>query len=865
MSPKELDALRLQLDDLLEKGFIKPSKSPWGFPVLFAKKKDGSLRLCVDYRALNKVTVKNRLIPPRVEELLDRLGKARFFSKLDLAAGYHQIRLCPNDTEKTAFRTRYGHFEYTVMPFGLCNAPATFQGMMNSIFHELVDQCLVVYLDDILVFSETAELHLSDLRKVLQLLDANQLFAKKSKCKFFVQEIEFLGHIISPEGIAVDQGKTDSIKNWPTPKNIPELQSFLGLAGYYRRFIKNFAGTSAILTDLLKKNTKFTWTAAHESAFSHLKHLLTIAPVLKAPNFSRTFIVSTDASLVAVGGVLSQEFPDGLHPICFESKKLNDAETNYPVHELECLAIVHCFKKWRCYLEGADVVVQTDHKSLQYLQSQKQLSRRMTRWAAFLQQFEFQITYLKGKDNLVADALSRTGNNDSVDEEPTQLHIIEETDWPEYMPEVLATGQVPKKIDKELQSLLESEKKYFEFKNEILYRIVGEKRVPFVPFAFRADLVSKFHKSNGHLAPSSTYKLFKERYWWPKLKQDFLEWITKCPECQLLANPNRINQEELHPLPVSFIRPFSRWGIDFVGILPKTPRGNAWLLVAVDYCTKWPIAKPVPDSTAKVVSDFIMEEIITNFGVPDEIVSDRGPAFNSAVIEELLDQFKVKHLMTSAYHPRTNGVVERFNGTIGRMIAKYCHKHTNQWDLYVNSCLLAARVRLHHATGFSPFFLVYGTKAKLPGDITLPNISEDSEQLDHCGQRLEEINQIQRHRTAAIESLEAQRTKMKAMFDSKIKSKENINVGDFVLVRNESGKKFAVKWFGPVRVTAKLNKGTFEVCSLKGKRWPHRIHRDRLKLAKYTPALAREAMLPKFRTAKTSELRKDAFTRGEML
>jgi hypothetical protein len=847
MSPLELDTLKEQINSLLRKGFIQPSKSAWGFPVLFAKKKDGSLRLCVDYRALNKITVKNRLTPPRVEELLDRLGSATIFSKLDLSSGYHQIRLEQADAEKTAFRTRYGHFEYKVMPFGLCNAPATFQGLMNSIFKECVDEFVVIYLDDILVFSRSETEHELHLETVLRILQANNLFVKLSKCRFFSSSIEFLGHIVSSRGISVDPAKTQAIAAWPRPSSKKDIQSFLGLAGYYRRFIDNFAGASAILSDLLRADVNFSWTPAHESYFNLLKKLLTTPPILKVPDFNKKFILGTDASIIAVGGVLSQEFTDGIHPICFTSKKLNEAEKNYATHEQECLAIIHCFKKWRCYLEGSEVVVQTDHKSLQYLQTQKQLSRRMTRWASFLQQFQFTIEYVKGPTNVVADALSRVELEECNQESEQQLLAIVQSDWPEYIPEVLLTGRVPDTVNKELKDLLQSETKNFVFENQKLYRVTENLKVQFVPFSERAELVVTFHRAVGHLAANSIAGLITERYWWPSIKTDIPLWISTCAECQLHAGPDRNNKEELHPLPVRNLRPFARWGIDFVGPLPKTPSGNKWLLVAIDYVTKWPIAKAVKTATSEAVADFIENEIILNFGVPDEIVSDRGQSFNSAVIESLLDSFRIKHLMSSAYHPRTNGAVERLNGTLGKMLAKYSHKQKTNWDQYLNSCILAARIRIHNATGFSPFYLVYGSNVKIPGDMALPNLTDEIDSIDHTGERLQEINSLQAHRQEAIKQLEKQRDAMKSRYDKKLKPNVRaLEIGDFALVRNEVPKKLHPNWFGPVKVVAKLANGLYQVVKLNGEAWPYRIHRDRLKLAKMTPELANHAILPKF-------------------
>jgi transposase InsO family protein len=425
------------------------------------------------------------------------------------------------------------------------------------------------------------------------------------------------------------------------------------------------------------------------------------------------------------------------------------------------------------------------------------------------------------------------------------------------MLEVLQTGEMPTHLTEEMKNLLESEKPNFLLQDGSLYRLHQNAKIPFIPFAKRADLVASFHHSNGHMAPSSLTDLILQRYWWPSIKSDIPKWIRECAECQLHGKSSQKNQEELHPLPVRYIRPFSRWGIDFIGALPKTTKGNRWLLVAIDYCTKWPIARATKSATAETVAEFIENEIILNFGVPDEIVSDRGPAFNSATIEALLESYRIKHLMSSAYHPRTNGVAERYNAVIGKMIAKYSHKNRATWDLYVNTCLLASRIRLHKSTGFSPFYLVYGCKVKIPGDPTVPIIMKELDEYDSVGTRLNEINQIQEHRKLALNSLEQQRNYMKSNFDKNLPDKKYIlKEGDFVLVRNEAPKKLQTRWFGPVRILHIFPNGLYEVVTLKNEKWPYRIHHDRLKPATLTQDLIDKSVLPTFKKDKRTGVRK---------
>ncbi|GJP59195.1 hypothetical protein CLOP_g9431 [Closterium sp. NIES-67] len=339
LNQPELEELRRQLDYLLEKGFVRPSTSPFAAPILFTPKKDGGLRMCIDYRALNRVTIKSRYPIPRADELIDQLRGAKFFSKIDLRGGYHQIRVNEADCYKTAFRTRYGSYEYTVMPFGLTNAPSTFQLTMNEVFRPLLDKCVIVYLDDILIYSTTREQHLKDLEAVFSLLQQHRLITKGSKCEFLKQELEFLGHVISINGVKIDPKKIATIQDWKPPANLRELQSFLGFVNYVRRFIPNMAEVTSPLTDLLKKGKFYEWGGEQQAAFDQLKLFLTTPPVLRIADPHRPFELITDASDLAVGAVLLQDFGEGLQPIAYESRKLNPAERNYPVHDKELLAV----------------------------------------------------------------------------------------------------------------------------------------------------------------------------------------------------------------------------------------------------------------------------------------------------------------------------------------------------------------------------------------------------------------------------------------------------------------------------------------------------------------------------------------------
>ena len=402
-APAELRELKAQLEDLLSKGFIRPSISPWGAPVLFVKKKDGSLRLCIDYRQLNRVTIRNQYPLPRIDELFDQLQGSRVYSKIDLRSRYHQLRVQESDVPKTAFRTRYGHYEFLVMPFGLTNAPAAFMDLMNRVFQPYLDRFVIVFIDDILVYSGSSEEHSEHLRIVLQTLRERQLYAKLSKCQFWLDRVAFLGHVISVEGVSVDPQKIEAVVNWKPPKNVSEVRSFLGLAGYYRKFVEGFSKIAAPLTKLTRKDVKYDWVDACQKSFDELKSRLTSAPVLVLPNGRDGFVVYSDASRQGLGCVLMQND----RVIAYASRQLKKHEQNYPTHDLELAAVVFALKIWRHYLYGVPCRIFTNHKSLKYIFTQKELNLRQRRWLELIKDYDCIIDYHPGKANVVADALSR--------------------------------------------------------------------------------------------------------------------------------------------------------------------------------------------------------------------------------------------------------------------------------------------------------------------------------------------------------------------------------------------------------------------------------------------------------------------------
>ena len=665
MSTQALDKLKTQLKELTEHGYIQPSVSPFGASVLFVPKKNGSLRMCVDYRALNKATVRNRYPLPRIEELLDRLGDAKVFTKIDLRSGYHQIRVHPDDVPKTAFKTRYGHFEFLVLPFGLTNAPATFMHLMHSIFREHLDTFVIIFLDDILVYSRSLEEHKTHVRQALEILRKHKLYAKMTKCSFFQQEVEYLGHIVGSDGVKPDPAKIKAIKEWKQPENLKELRSFLGLAGYYRRFIQDFAKIATPLTNLTRKKTPYKWTSREDAAFTELKTKLTEAPVLKTADPDQEYIVTFDGSDTAVGAVLSQVYESGDHPVAFESRKMNSAEANYPTHERELLAVIHALRTWRHYLEGKKFKVITDHYSLKYLMTQPNLSKRQARWLDFLAEFDYEVIHKPGKSNVVADALSR-------------LYMIECLS----ISEVELDAKLLRKLedeyaqDEESKAIFEHPDRHPNFKvlNQRIYWVDDGRLRLYVPSGnLRSAVMSELHDAHcsGHLGIKRTSDLVKRDFYWPSLESDVTEFVRSCDACQCNKPSNQRSAGLLQPLEI----PHNRWekvNIDLITHLPKTRAGYDALLVMVDYGTKMVVLRPTKGTaTAVDVAKIFVDSVVRVHGLPRIIVSDRDSKFTSHFWKEVFKNMGTTLAMSSGFHPQTDGQTERANRTIEEIMRAF--------------------------------------------------------------------------------------------------------------------------------------------------------------------------------------------------
>jgi hypothetical protein len=564
MPPNELVKLKTQLQDLLEKGFIRPSSSPWGWPAIFVKKKDQTLRMCMDYRPLNEVTIKNKYPLPRINILFDQLTGAWVFSKIDLRSGYHQIRIRPEDIPKTAFTTWYGLFEYSVMSFGLTNAPTHFTYLMNLVFMLELDKFVVVFIDNILIYSKNQEEHAKHLRIVLTCLREHQLYVKFTKCVFWLEEIQFLGHILSAKGIAVDPSKVKDILEWKSPTSIHQVRSFLGLAGYYRRFVPDFSKIVKPITGLLKNDTKFDWSSKCNEAFEQLKVLLTTAPVLAQPDIEKPFDVYCDASGSELGCVLMQEG----RVIAYVSRQLRRHEEHYPTHNLELAAVVHALKIWRHYLLGNLCHLYTDHKSLKYIFTQLELNMRQRRWLELIKDYDLEIHYHLGKANVVADALShkaschcitvRTPNttlcqemeklNLGIVQQGTLTHLKLESVLLQRIIDAQRTNKGMKYIHEKMEDVKancfrKDDQGVIWFKDRIVVPKDAE---------VRQQILDEAHLSwySIHLGSTKMYQDLKQHYWWTKMKIEIALYVAKCDTCRRVKAIHMKAAGPLQSLPI---------------------------------------------------------------------------------------------------------------------------------------------------------------------------------------------------------------------------------------------------------------------------------------------------------------------------
>jgi RNase H-like domain found in reverse transcriptase/Reverse transcriptase (RNA-dependent DNA polymerase)/Integrase zinc binding domain/Retroviral aspartyl protease/Chromo (CHRromatin Organisation MOdifier) domain len=816
MSAVELAELKKQLTELLAKGWIRPSASPYGAPVLFVRKKDGSLRLCGDWRALNAQTIKNRYPLPHIDQMLDSMHGAKYYTVIDLANAYNQIQVEPADVHKTAIMTRYGQFEYMVMPFGLTGAPSTLTTYMNHLFAPLLDECVEIWLDDICVYtkSDSFEDHLAHVRKVLTILRDNKLYIKRKKCSFGQTSVKYLGYVLSAQGVQPDMDKIAAITAWPVPEDIHQLRSFLGMCNFYRRFIYRFAHVAAPLTDLTRRAYssptvfKHAWKDSQQMAFERLKQLLISAPVLKQADPDKPYVLTTDASDFAIGSVLQQEHDGYLHPVAYYSRKLSNAEAAGGPYSREMLAVVDSVRNFEHYIDGQHVTVQSDQEALKWFWQQKQLTKQQIRWMAKLQSYDLQLKYIRGRLNLVADALSR--RPDHKDSRDAHVHAVSVAST-SLLAQVVQAAKCDSDYQAQVQLASFHKLPHFEAVDGVLYHVgrKGYRRIviPSNSVHLKQLVFHEMHDSYtaGHMGFAKTLRRISDHFYWHKMASDVRAYIRSCPTCLSMKASTQRPIGLLHSLPV----PTAKWqqvSMDFIVSLPPTKSGFDSVLVVTDRLTK--MVQCIPTTTtvnAPGVAKLFVEHVFMHYGLPQVIVSDRDPKFVSAFWRSLFKCFGTQLAFSSSYHPETDGQTERVNRTLEQVLRCHCSAFPNHWDQYLHFAQFALNSAKHVSTGYTPFYLMYGYQPVTPITLAVEHPQSKVQSV------LDMLHEMAHHLRVAQHNMEkAQR--QQAVQANKRRREHVFRVGDMVMLSTDNislpsdpGKKLRPRYIGPYPVVNVVN------------------------------------------------------------
>ena len=991
--PQHREKVDELVEDMLSQGVIEPSTSPWASPIVLVKKKDGSLRFCVDYRKLNAVTEKDAYPLPRIDDTISAFNGAQWFSTLDLTSGYWQVGMTEEAQKKAAFCLPGGLYQFKVLSFGLCNAPGTFERLMERVLAGLSWKSCLLYLDDIIVYSRTFEEHVSHLGEVLDRIQEAGMKLKPSKCQLFCPEVSFLGHIIGRDGVRTDPTKTEAIERWATPRNVTDVRSFLGLCGYYRKFVHKFSEIAAPLHELTKKRAVFEWELPQEDAFQTLKEKLVTAPILSYPRDHGRFVLDTDASDTGIGAVLSQEQDGHERVLMYLSRSLTKEERRYCVTRKELLAVVYSVQQCKQYLLGRRFLIRTDHGSLTWLTNFKEPQGQIARWIEILSPYDYSIQHRPGRSHQNADALSRdpctqcgkvdwkqakidawegpvparqgksrgrprkemsavpsgptnqkrampverpwTRSQVQKPQEPSAPDAVsagspgsdsavpgpskgkggpfknrvvvpsgkgkgirpppaaktdstpeEQTRPPRPRKQAAPRGRVaapveadrpvqqlggwlirhePEEIQQELQAepwypttraflrgeplphnfaemsrdekTLYGMRRQLEERDGLIYRRWRNKnrrvwKQLLVPKKFRRELFQLAHAlpTGGHLGPRRVMGSLQRRYFWPGMLTDVKLWALACEECAS-RSPHLHRKAQMQKYRVG--RPMERVAMDIMGPLPLTTRGNRYILVIGDYFSKWIEAYPMPNQEAKTVADKVTREFIVRYGAPLEIHSDQGRNFESAIMKDVCAILGIHKTRTTAFHPQSDGFIERFNRTLQQMLSLYINDKQTDWDQIVPLVLAAYRATPQETTGQSPNLLMMGREVMLPVDLAMgiPPGDEPKEVTEYGVQLRDDMEQVfEVVRKRAGRAMERQ----KRYYDRrKVNPKEQTYArGAMVWVAEKNrtpGKapKLQRRWRGPAVVIKKYSDVTYLVREKGGRE--RVVHFDLLK------------------------------------
>ncbi len=848
LSQHEKEVIAKEVITMLKNGIIRKSKSPWNASVVLAGKKDGTLRFCVDYRKLNQITKRDVYPLPRIDDMLEKFREMCYFSTFDFASGYWQVEINESDKEKTAFTTSDGLFEWNVMPFGLTNAPATFQRMMNEVIANIDWETGGIYLDDLFTAAKSFKRHISDLEKVFDRIHEAGLHMKLSKCKFARNTLIYLGHKLSKQGIEPEPSKISAIQNIKLPTSIKEVRQFLGLTGYYRKFIKNYAAISHPLNHLLLRGTNFQWIPECQNAFNILKQKLIEASILRYPNWDKPFFILTDASYIGLGAVLSQKDDNNQeYVVAYASRALTKDEKKYTTAtEVEALALSWALQHYRPYIHGKQFEVFTDHKALEFIQNSSSVNGRVARWSFKIQAYQpwMKISYRKGKSNANADALSRLVSQEvnffqtDIDhtEWTKELHSDERT---KYIMEYLETGTC---IDLNKLEQVTKMAPWFDVIDGKLYRLIARKvgkepeeiSLRLVPPASKIkDILYDNHDNPnaGHLGIKKTYSRIASQYYWPGLYTDVQMYVKSCTSCQTKKGDMHKRMET--PLQIAVTGPSQIVAMDFLGPLTLSGKHNQYILVITDLFSKFVEAFATQVATAQLAAQILADEWICRHGAPKTVLTDRGSTFVADLTQDLLNIHQIKGVTTTAYHQQANGQCERFNKTLCNMLAMYVDEEQKNWDIYLKKVVSAYNLSIHETTKDTPFKLHYGRDPRIPSGL-MDHLDDDDPMQDSYQEynwkmrlALERIYAPAR-RNMDLAKMNREKMRLKNAMEHNFKAEDLVWL---YIPHKEKGlsSKLSHPWQGPFRIVEFVNPVNVKLASIGSVKVEQVVHVKRLK------------------------------------
>lgn len=797
LSFTEKEKLRDILDNLLQKGIIRPSSSDYASPIVLVKKKTGELRLCVDYRTLNKMIARDNYPMPLIEDLIDALSEKRYFSLLDLRDGFHQISVAEESIKYTAFVTPFGQYEYCKMPFGLKTAPLKFQRYVNDVLADLIKTGdIVAYMDDFLIATRTIEEHFEVLRKAFRLLVENKLELRIDKCEFLQTEINYLGYHISERGVSPASGGVEAIAKYPVPQDVRGVQSFLGMCTYFRKFVQGFSIIAAPLYELLRKNSDFRFGKEQLQAFEMLKHKLMSAPVIAIYSPHDQTELHTDASSIGFGAILLQrkKIDDKWHPVFYFSKRASETEGKMHSFELETLAIVYALRRFRVYLYGIKFKIVTDCNSVALTLKKKDVNPRIARWALEMSNFDYTIEHKSGNNMRHVDALSREHNI---------IHVIEDNSMELNL--AIKQGKDAKIV--EIKKLLEeSESSRFEMRNGIIYRKKDDRLLFYVPESMQSSVIRRYHDDMGHLSPEKVCSIIQQNYWFPRMSQEVKTYIQNCLKC-LAFSPSAGKFEGLLNNIPKGDTPFQTLHVDHLGPVEKN-RLKQHILVVVDSFTKFTKLYAVKSTTSRETID-CLKQYFANYSRPRVLISDRGSCFTSSEFREFIQECNIRHVLVATASPRANGQVERVNRVLGPMIAKLTDNDQKRyWYRVLGEVEYALNNSTHKTTKETPSKLLFGVKQR--GEI-VDGVSDYLD--DHLPVETRDLEEM---RSKAAQKIIENQTYNKTYVDKHRKQPNVYDIGDYVMIKNfeatpGASKKLIPKFRGPYVVKKCLRFGRYVV------------------------------------------------------